>query len=169
MPLHKSISPFKSVPRLKEFNVNEFIRTLKNTGGPTQMLPSSIQSPMNTLKGDLVGLYKRFFNTLNFKCWLQQKQNEAENKLEQLQLELLCDYDVKKWLVDKQEIEIIDQYMNLKKKLDAYSQINGNGNGVDSRGASSVSSNNEQIRSKIKSIINTFLNALPEDVRSILK
>ena len=168
MPLHKSITPFKSVPRLKEFDVNEFIRTLKNTSGPTQLLPSSNQSPMNALKGDLVGLYKRFFNTLNFKYWLQQKQNEAEKKLEQLQLELLCDYDVKKWLVGKQEIEIIDQYMNLKKKLDNYSQINGNDNGQD-KGASSVSYNNEQIKLKIKSIINTFYNALPEDVRSILK
>lgn len=168
MPLHKSISPFKSVPRLKEFNVNEFIRTLKNTGGPTQLLPSSIQSPMNALKGDLVGLYKRFFNTLNFKFWLQQKQNEAEKKLELLQLELLCDYDVKKWLVDKQEIEIIDQYMNLKKKLEAHSQINSNDNDQD-RVASTVSYNNEQIKLKMKSIINTFLNALPEDVRSILK
>ena len=160
MPLHKSISPFKSVPRLKEFNVNEFIRTLKNAGGPAQLLPSSGQTPVNSLKGDLAGLYRRFFNTLNFKCWLQQKQNEAETKLEQLQMELLCEYDVTKWLVGKQEIEIIDQYMNMKKKLDAYSLINDSDN---------KASNSEQIKLKIKSIINTFLHALPEDVRSILK
>ena len=164
MPLHKSISPFKSVPRLKDFNVNDFMRTLKNTGGPAaaQLLPSSssLPSPMNTLKGDLTGLYKRFFNTLNFKCWLEQKQNEADKRLEQLQLELLCDYDVNKWLVGKQEIEIIDQYMNLKKKLDSFPlPINGTDN----------KSNNDHMKQKIKSIINTFLNALPEDVRSILK
>jgi hypothetical protein len=156
MPLHKSISPFKSVPRLKEFNVSDFLRTVKNTSVPAQLLSPSlaIGSPMNSLRGDLTGLYKLFFKTLNFNYWLEQKQREAEKKLEQLQLELLCECDVNKWLQDKQEIEIIDQYMSLKKKLDIYTQMNGA---------------SQHIKLKIKSIINTFFNALPEDVRSILK
>ena len=84
MPLHKSISPFKSVPKLKEFDASEFMRNLKSS---TQEL-----SPSLTLKGDWSGLYKRFFDTLNFKHWLEQKKNEAEKKLELLQIELLCDY-----------------------------------------------------------------------------
>jgi hypothetical protein len=60
-----------------------------------------------------------------------------------------------KWLKSKQEIEIIDQYMNLKKKLDSIE--NGK---IEAT---------EQITVKLKEIINTFLNALPEDMRSILK
>jgi hypothetical protein len=60
-----------------------------------------------------------------------------------------------KWLKSKQEIEIIDQYMNLKKKLDSIE--NGK---IEA---------NEQIIFKLKEIINAFLNALPEDMRSILK
>lgn len=48
MPLHKNISPFKSVPRLREFDADEFIRSLKQAG--PELTP--------TLKGDLPGLYR---------------------------------------------------------------------------------------------------------------
>ena len=34
---------------------------------------------------------RRFFESLNFKYWLKEKQKEAENKLELLYLELLCE------------------------------------------------------------------------------
>lgn len=92
-------------------------------------------------KGDWPGLYKKFFDSLNFKCWYEQKKLEAERKLESLQTILLCDYvrlvskldkiiqfkyhfkifhfvqDMGAWLQGKHEIEIIDQYMNVKRKL----------------------------------------------------
>lgn len=48
MPLHKTISPFKSVPKLKEFDADEFIRNLKQCA--PELMPS--------LKGDWQGLYK---------------------------------------------------------------------------------------------------------------
>lgn len=51
MPLHKNISPFKSVPKLKEFDAEEFIRNLKQAG--PELTP--------TLKGDLPGLYRSIF------------------------------------------------------------------------------------------------------------
>lgn len=144
MPLQKSITPFKSIPNLKSFDPNEFLRNLKQAG--PDLTP--------TLKGDWAGLYKRFFDSLNFKHWYRQKVIEAEKKLEILQLELLCDYDVNMWLKNKLEIEIIDQYMNLKKKMDLIETCK-----IDA---------NEQIKSKLKSIMRIFLTALPEDVRSIL-
>jgi hypothetical protein len=48
MPLHKNISPFKSVPKVKEFDADEFMRNLKQAG-------PELTSP---LKGDWAGLYK---------------------------------------------------------------------------------------------------------------
>ena len=48
MPLHKKISPFKSVPRLKDFDADEFMRNLKQAG------PELTSS----LRGDWPGLYK---------------------------------------------------------------------------------------------------------------
>ena len=51
MPLHKSISPFKSVPKLKAFDADEFMRNLKQAG--PELAPA--------LKGDCAGLYRFFF------------------------------------------------------------------------------------------------------------
>jgi len=145
MPLHKNLSPFKSVPKLKQFDVEEFMQNLKQ-GGPDLM-------PKNS-KGDWCGLYRRFFNSLNFKHWYEQKKQEADRKLESLQLNLLCEYDIEKWLVSKHEIEIIDQFMNVKKKLDLAER-----NKIDST---------ESAKTKLRDILDKFLKALPEDVRAIL-
>lgn len=142
MPLHKNLSPFKSVPRLKQFNAEEFLQDLK-TSGPDLM-------PKNS-KGDWQGLYKRFFDSLNFKHWYEQRKREAEKTLESLQLKLLCEYDIASWLKGKHEIEIIDQYMNVKKKLDALE-----------------ANHNEEVRSKLRAILQKFAESLPEDVRYIV-
>ena len=82
MPLHKSISPFKSVPKLKEFDAEEFLRNLKQAS--PELAPN--------LKGDWHGLYRRFLDSLNFRYWYQLKKIEAEKKLELLQIRVLCDY-----------------------------------------------------------------------------
>ncbi|CAF1081943.1 unnamed protein product [Brachionus calyciflorus] len=145
MPLHKNIYAFKSLPKLKDFDADEFMKSLKQAG--PELTPS--------LKGDLSGLYRKFFDTLNFKNWLEQKRLEADKKLELLQIQLLCDYDVNKWIQGKHEIEVLDQYMNIKKKIDFIET-----NKIEA---------NEQIRLKLKSLLSTFVRALPEDIRSILK
>lgn len=82
MPLHRNIYPFKSLPKLKEFDADEFMRSLRQAG--PDLTPS--------LKGDLPGLYRKFFDSLNFKNWLEQKKIEADKKLELLQIQLLSDY-----------------------------------------------------------------------------
>ncbi len=48
MPLHKNISPFKSVPKLRDFEIDDFLRNLKLAG------PELTSS----LKGDWTGLYR---------------------------------------------------------------------------------------------------------------
>jgi hypothetical protein len=83
MPLHKNLSPFKSVPKLRQFETDEFLVSLKQGG--SDLMPKG-------LKGDFVGLYKKFFDSLNFKHWYEQKRLEAEKKLESLQIILLCEY-----------------------------------------------------------------------------
>lgn len=80
MPLHRNIYPLKSLPKLKEFDVNDFMKSLKQA----ELIPS--------LKGDLPAIYRKFFDSLNFKSWLEQKKIEADKKLELIQIQLLCDY-----------------------------------------------------------------------------
>jgi hypothetical protein len=60
----------------------------------------------------------------------------------------------KAWCQGRQEIEIIDQYINMKKKQDLI--LN---NKLDA---------NEETKTTITNILITFLNSLPEDVRSFL-
>lgn len=145
MPLHKNLSPFKSVPKLKCFKTDEFLQDLKQLG--PDLLPKNS-------KGDWPGLYKKFFDSLNFKYWYEQKKQEAEKKLESLQITLLCEYDIVSWLKGKHEIEIIDQYINIKKKLDMVENKKLDGG--------------EIVTVKLREILNKFLEVLPEDVRSIL-
>jgi len=57
--------------------------------------------------------------------------------------------------VGKHEIEIIDQYMNVKRKFELIEQ----GRIEDPSGTAGL---------KLRELLNKFLSALPDDVRSIL-
>ena len=112
---------------------------------------------MKFYQGDWVGFYRRFFDSLNFDHWFAQKKQEAEKKLDELQLQLLCEFDVKKWIENKKEIEIIDQYLSAKQKLDAVIVEN------------ECTTTSELKKTRIKEILRTFLGAVPEDVRPLLE
>ncbi|KAK3755016.1 hypothetical protein QZH41_011061, partial [Actinostola sp. cb2023] len=79
MPLQKSISPWKRPPRLKSFDIEEFLRTLDEAG------------PQLTSKhkGNWILLYRRFFKSSNFEGWLIHRQQEIVQKLKVLHLESL--------------------------------------------------------------------------------
>lgn len=79
MPLQKSISPWKRPPRLKPFDVEEFLGTLDQAG------------PQLTSKhkGNWILLYRRFFKSPNFEGWLLHRQREIVQKLKVLHLEAL--------------------------------------------------------------------------------
>lgn len=80
MPLQRNISPHKGPPRLRPFDPEEFLKTIE-TSGPH--LTSG-------LKGDWVGLYRRFFRSAHFEGWLRYRQQEVNQKLQALHVEALC-------------------------------------------------------------------------------
>lgn len=66
-------------------------------------------------------------------------------------METLCDFtNINEWLTNKQEIEIIDQYLHLKNKLN------------------NLNINNDDMRNKLNNLLNIILNSLPIDVQLIL-
>lgn len=101
MPLFKNISPYKVIvrestnffldnlyfvanqaaPAPLPFNPDDFFATLENAG---PQLTSGV-------KGDWVGLYKRFFKSPNFNGWFNMRYTELALKLQALQLEALSD------------------------------------------------------------------------------
>ncbi|XP_058810841.1 protein DENND6A [Phymastichus coffea] len=108
MPLQKTISPFKATPIPQLFNPDDFLATL-NSSGPH--LTTGI-------KGDWVGLYRRFFRSPNFSGWFQSRYLELTNKLQAIQLEVLSQTDLTGWVQDKQEVEVVDMVLRIRQKLE---------------------------------------------------
>ncbi|XP_011501868.1 PREDICTED: protein DENND6A [Ceratosolen solmsi marchali] len=108
MPLQKTISPFKATPIPQLFNPDDFLATL-NSAGP--QLTTGI-------KGDWVGLYRRFFRSPNFSGWFRARYLELTNKLQSIQLQALSQADLTAWVRDKQEVEVVDMILRIRQKLE---------------------------------------------------
>lgn len=104
MPLKRDVSPWRPPPQLKPFNTEQFLRGMEGAG---PHLTSGI-------KGNWSGLYKRFLNCPNFVHWFSVRKAEANQKLRQLHLDMLCKADVNFWMRDKQEVEIVDFLIQVK-------------------------------------------------------
>nr|SVE94134.1 EOG090X031T [Simocephalus serrulatus] len=146
MPLQKSISPYKAVPGLSPFKAEEFLASVEHCG---PQLTTGV-------KGDWTGLYRRFLRTPNFESWSHQRHQEANKKLRALQMEALSQSDMTSWLQGKREVEVVDMVLRLREKLNA----------TMSEEALPVS---PQIRLHLQGQLDTVLQSLPEDLRSVLK
>lgn len=81
MPLQRDISPFKATPTPNQFKQDDFLATVEQFGPQLT----------STLKGDWIGLYKRFFRSPNFKGWYEMRYAELTKTLQALQLHALSE------------------------------------------------------------------------------
>uniref|UniRef100_A0AAQ5ZJW0 UDENN domain-containing protein n=1 Tax=Amphiprion ocellaris TaxID=80972 RepID=A0AAQ5ZJW0_AMPOC len=81
MPLQRSVTPWKTPPQIRPFSQDEFMSTLDHTGPQLTSM----------LKGDWMGLYRKFFRSPNFDGWYRQRHKEMTQKLESLHLEVVCE------------------------------------------------------------------------------
>jgi hypothetical protein len=107
MPLAKDICAFRAPPVPAPFKEETFLGTL-DLSGPHLT---------STVKGDYEGLYKRFFRSANFRGWYESRRMEQLEKLEALHLETIAKENLRKWIVGKQEVEIVDLILCIKQKL----------------------------------------------------
>ncbi|KAM4882034.1 protein DENND6B isoform 2-T2 [Thomomys bottae] len=107
MPLQKSITPWKSPPQIRPFRQDEFLRSLEHAGPQLTCI----------LKGDWLGLYRRFFKSPHFDGWYRQRHKEMAQKLEALHLEAICEANLEAWMKDKSEVEVVDLVLKLREKL----------------------------------------------------
>ncbi|KAF3430434.1 hypothetical protein E2986_01197 [Frieseomelitta varia] len=151
MPLQKDISPFKVIsfclatPIPELFNPDDFLATLSSAG---PQLTTGI-------KGDWVGLYRRFFRSPNFSGWFYTRHTELSQKLEVIQLEALSQADLKTWVQGKQEVELVDMILRIRQKLEKTY--------IDE-----VPIDNS-VRVKLQERINDITHTLPDDLKDILK
>ncbi|XP_041832900.1 protein DENND6B isoform X3 [Melanotaenia boesemani] len=107
MPLQRSVTPWKTPPQIRPFSQDEFLSTLDHAGPQLTSL----------LRGDWMGLYRKFFRSPNFDGWYRERHKEMTQKLESLHLEVICDADLLGWTKDKSEVEIVDLILKLREKL----------------------------------------------------
>ncbi|XP_030756063.1 protein DENND6A [Sitophilus oryzae] len=110
LPLQKNISAFKAVPTPNPFNPDDFFATLDKTGPHLTLNKTGI-------KGDWIGLYRKFFRSPNFKTWFNARYTELSLKLQALHAEALSTVDITNWVRGRPEVEIVDMVMRLKSKI----------------------------------------------------
>lgn len=107
MPLQKSVTPWKAPPQIRPFRQDDFLRSLDHAGPQLTCI----------LKGDWLGLYRRFFKSPHFDGWYRQRRKEMVRKLEALHLEAICQANIETWVKDKSEVEVVDLVLKLREKL----------------------------------------------------
>ncbi|XP_047245183.1 protein DENND6B isoform X2 [Girardinichthys multiradiatus] len=140
MPLQRSVTPWKVRP----FNQDEFMSTLDHAGPQLTSM----------LRGDWMGLYRKFFRSSNFDGWYRQRHREMTEKLESLHLETISDADLLGWTKDKSEVEIVDLILKLREKL--------------------IKARRQQLQvkdgvlEKLDVFINSIVRSLPEELQPVL-
>ncbi|XP_015260242.1 PREDICTED: protein DENND6B [Cyprinodon variegatus] len=144
MPLQRSVTPWKTPPQVRPFSQEEFLSTLDHTGPQLTSM----------LRGDWMGLYRKFFRSPNFDGWYRQRHREMTQKLESLHLETICDADLLGWTKDKSEVEIVDLILKLREKL--------------VRARRQHLQVKDGVLDKLDAFISSIVGSLPEDLQSVL-
>ncbi|XP_075900475.1 protein DENND6B [Nelusetta ayraudi] len=145
MPLQRSVTPWKTPPQIRPFSQDEFLATLDQTGPQLTSL----------LRGDWMGLYRKFFRSPNFDGWYRHRHREMTQKLESIHLEVLAETDLLAWTKDKSEVEIADLVLKLRDKL--------------------VKARRQQLQLKdgvleqLEDFISCTLSSLPQDLQHVLE
>ncbi|XP_070803831.1 protein DENND6B [Pituophis catenifer annectens] len=144
MPLQRTITPWKTPPRIRPFHQEDFLKSLEQAG------------PQLTcaLKGDWLALYRRFFKSPNFDGWFRQRHQEMRHKLEALHLEAIAEANIRAWMVDKSEAEAVDLVLKLQEKL-----VQARSRGFPAR---------EETLQRVCQHITLVVRSLPKDLRAIL-
>lgn len=144
MPLQRSVTPWKTPPQIRPFSQDEFMATLDHSGPQLTSM----------LKGDWMGLYRKFFRSPNFDGWYRLRHKEMTQKLECLHLEVICDADLMGWTKDKSEVEIVDVILKLREKLTKARQQQ-----LQVR---------DGVMDKLETFIKSIISSLPEDLQTLL-
>lgn len=144
MPLQRSVTAWKTPPQIRPFSQDEFIGTLDHAGPQLT----------SVLKGDWMGLYKRFFRSPNFDGWFRLRHREMTQKLEGIHLEVVCEADLIGWTKDKSEVEIVDLVLKLREKL--------------TKARKQHIPVKEGVLDKLEGFIQTIISSLPEDLQTVL-
>lgn len=142
MPLAKNISPYRAAPKVKPFSPEDFFASLESNGPQLT----------STIKGDWVGLYRRFFKSPNFVGWYNQRHREVSHKLQVLHLECLSEATIEHWMADKEEVELVDMVLRIRNKLEQSEELNLP----------------DIVCERLNTHVSKIVNTLPDDLQCVL-
>ncbi|XP_068611241.1 protein DENND6B [Brachionichthys hirsutus] len=144
MPLQRSVTPWKAPPQIRPFSQDDFLATLDHAG-------PQLTSP---LKGDWLGLYRKFFRCQNFDGWYRRRHREMSETLERRHLEVVCAADLLGWTRDKSEVELVDLVLKLREK-----QVRAKGRRQQPR---------DGVLAQLDRSIADIIGSLPDDLQAVL-
>ncbi|XP_040089503.1 protein DENND6B isoform X2 [Oryx dammah] len=174
MPLQKGIVPWKTPPQIRPFCQDDFLHSLERSGPQLTCV----------LKGDWLGLYRRFFKSPHFDGWYRQRHREMTQKLEALHLEAICEavrgvlgegawrggrcqswgaletdsplsaQSIEIWMKDKSEVEVVDLILKLRERL-----VRAQGHQLPVK---------EATLKQARLYIDTAIGSLPKDLQAVL-
>lgn len=144
MPPQRTVSPWKTPPQIRSFSQEDFIKSLDQAGPQLT----------SVLKGDWMGLYRRFLHSPNFDGWYRLRHREMIQKVECLHLEAICAADLLGWTKDKSEVEIVDLILKLREKL--------------AKARKHQLPVKEEQLERLEQSIQTIISSLPEDLQTVL-
>ena len=109
IPMIREVSPWKSPPRPRPFNTEQFMTYLEEIG-PQIPLKSSRKHKWLTL-------YTTFIQSPNFMMWLRLRTKQADVQLRRVYLRALQDADVDTWVKGKHEVVCVDFMLRLQEEL----------------------------------------------------
>uniref|UniRef100_A0A8C7AHB9 DENN domain containing 6B n=1 Tax=Neovison vison TaxID=452646 RepID=A0A8C7AHB9_NEOVI len=131
-------------PQIRPFRQDDFLRSLEHAGPQLTCV----------LKGDWLGLYRRFFKSPHFDGWYRQRHKEMAQKLEALHLEAICEANIETWMKDKSEVEVVDLVLKLREKL-----VQAQGRQLPVK---------EATLQRAQLYIETVIGSLPKDLQAVL-
>ncbi|KAM3725130.1 Protein DENND6B [Dirofilaria immitis] len=141
MPLKKHLSPFKNVPQIYPFVVDNFFSALDETR----------VAQTSGIKGDWRGLYQKFTTSLNFQDWLSRRKADLERQLRLLHLEMLCSADFSRETLHKRsQVEVVDLVLKLNDRIQNLDEAS------------------ESSRIRLQSQISAILASVDDDLKSVL-
>ncbi|CAG8618772.1 5455_t:CDS:10 [Gigaspora margarita] len=165
IPFHITLSSSQEPPQLKPFKTDSFLKSLQEHGPQIPFKTKKFQT--NTTETYL-NFYTQFLKCGNFATWLRQRTIEAQNELRKRYLQVLCEGDVKSWMVGKHEMELVDLLVRVKDELklskqdsltDSQSLVNRECDHV------SLSIPTPKQREKLKAQADIIISGLPRDLR----
>jgi hypothetical protein len=136
---------FQAAPTPLPFNPDDFIATLEAAG---PQLTTGI-------KGDWIGLYRKFFRSPNFNGWFNMRYTDLALKLQALHLEALSNADLKDWVQGKPEVEVVDMMLKIKDKITKCHEIN--------------IPVNDKVKEKLNQRLQDIISSLPDDLKNVFQ